>query len=85
MNGFFEDVVYPVAIILGMVALGLATVFGIGVAMTTLNSHWNCSAWRQQTGDQVQVIAGDCYVKNGDKWEIFSTYTRNHHVEVTEK
>lgn len=85
MRDFWEEVLFPLTVIGGFLALGLLVIFGVALGATTLNSYWECSSWHKSTGDQTQVIAGDCFVKNGSKWEVFSTYIKNHHVEVTEK
>lgn len=81
MDDFYYDVVLPILII---VAIVLGVVFGV-VILGIANSHWNCYGWSKQTGETTQVISGECYVKNGDKWEIFQTYVKNHHVDITEK
>lgn len=78
---FYEDVVLP---IVSVVIIILGIILGL-VGLNSLNSEWNCSGWNKQTGETTKVISGECYVKNGDRWEIFGTYVKNHHVNITEK
>jgi hypothetical protein len=51
-------------------------------ALAIANNHWNCSTWAKATGEDTKMIAGACYVKEGNSWISFDTHVKNNHVEV---
>lgn len=78
MRNFIGDVVIPMAIVLGLLLGGIGAILGLSIA----NAHWNCTQWTRNTGENTQVMAGECYVRSGARWELFDTYIRHHHVAV---
>lgn len=80
MSDFFEDVLSPILVLIGMI-LGLIL---LSILCVDANAHWNCSTWAKNTGDQTKVMAATCYVKNGAHWELFDTYVATHHIDIQE-
>lgn len=76
--GFFIKFLLFLVVFLAIAVVGAAPVVGIAIA----NAHWNCTQWNEVTGTPTRVIAGECYVQNGTRWELFDTYVQNHHVDL---
>lgn len=68
-------------IIMASVVIGLIVVVGTSLCLTLGNAHWECHAYHEKTGVETQVIGGDCFVKDGEKWEVFSAYINQYHVD----
>lgn len=67
-----------ITVLVGTILVIACLAVGMGFAIAT----WDCTQWHQKTGQTTQVIAASCYVRNGDRWELFDTYVKNHHVDL---
>jgi hypothetical protein len=73
-----RDFFYLLGIVFATVAIFFSAIFTAYYG----NSVWECHAWHAHTGETTQVIAGNCFVYDGAKWELYGTHVRNHHVDL---
>lgn len=70
MNSFFEDVVVPVAVIVGVCAAALAAIVAVLSALTA----YQCAQYETVTGKPTKFAGMECYINDGGKWFAWSEY-----------
>ena len=65
-----KDILELVAIFLAM----LVAVFLMAFAPTYLWGKYSCHTYESITGKPTKYQAGDCYIKDGDNWYVWSEY-----------
>lgn len=71
-------------VLLPVICIG-CFIAALGVGCVFANSEWNCSTWHANTGEQVKVMAAECYVKEPHGWVSFDTHVKNHHIQVSDQ
>lgn len=77
MKSFFVEGV----IIFSCVFVALCLIVTMAVGLKLAEAHWDCHSYSAKTGIETQVIAGSCFVKDGEKWEVYSAYINQYHVD----
>lgn len=72
MRELFAFILFGVLVIVGFVG----TIYGLCI----INSAWNCSSIRKLDSVEARVVAGDCLVKENNRWILYHDYvSRDRH------